>query len=638
MKMKFLCSFLWSVIVFLGATLGFTACSSDEDLANAEQTPGQEQGVVKTEFTISFPQQTGGITRQSIDIVQGQADPVFRGLQNMELRPFLTAAEEVGAGTTLPSVIELPSNDAVLVQSIGYYLNELTGASKSHVYKDIEIAIGTRSFMFYGMARNKSVTSGSANIPNGALVKTVDGTTLAGITFSPVPIVGNASLNTEAGEIATYLTNIAKATYGTETTLTYFPNFTTIKCGSWNSVKAAVQQIYSVVYDKATYDAEGAATNLYGAIASAILKQGDNIFAEAGTGANAGKLIFTGTTVNKTFTYPQNMNLPDGGVLVNWNDTDKKFEAVASGNNLGMDITTLDKYVYPASLWYYGLSNIKTTDSSMETYYNSTNTWKQILDEYDAAPSKSTVVQSTTRSIAIEKEIQYAVGRLDVTVTSENGKTTLEDNIIASTSGSTVTYHTIDFDGDDFPITGIIVGNQRPVDYQFATMEGETQYTVYDSQVYNQAGTPNCYLTPEATSANATHTLVLQTPVATSDDDANANVKIAVEFLNNSGQTIVGKDNQIIYPDTKFYLVGTLDPNKNNTQTYSGATADPTNNPADIIKQAFVKDYVTKANFKVKSLRNAYNLLPDLRSPHLEIGMSVDLTWKTGISQDITIE
>jgi len=628
MKMKFLCSFLWSVIVFLGATLGFTACSSDEDLANVKQAPGQEQGVVKTEFTISFPQQTGGITRQSIDIVQGQTPPVFRGLQNMELRPFLTSAEGVHASTTLPSVIALGESD----NSLGYNLanTALIGASKSHVYKDIEIAIGTRSFMFYGLAKNKSVTSGSANIPNGALRKTVDGTKLAGITFSPEPIVGNASLNTEAGEIATYLTNIATATYGTETTLTYFPNFTTIKCGSWNSVKAAVQQIYSVVYDKAAYDAQGAATNLYGAIASAILKQGDDIFAEAGTGANAGKLIFTGTTVNKTFTYPQNMNLPDGAVLVNWNDTDKKFEAVASGNNLGMDITTLDKYVYPASLWYYGLSNIKTTDSSMETYYNSTNTWAQILAEYDAAPSKSTVVQSTTRSIAIEKEIQYAVGRLDVTVTSENGKTTLEDNIIASTSGSTVTYHTIDFDGDDFPITGIIVGNQRPVDYQFATKEGATQYTVYDSQVYNQTETPNCYLTPVTTSDNATHTLVLQTPVAGGEEDENANVKIAVEFLNNSGQTIVGKDNQIIYPDTKFYLVGKLIPSKNTSQKFTGTD--------DLIKQAFVKDYVTNAHFVVKSLRNAYNLLPDLRSPHLEIGMSVDLTWKNGISQDIIIE
>ena len=290
-----------------------------------------------------------------------------------------------------------------------------------------------------------------------------------------------------------------------------------------------------------------------------------------------------------------------------------------------MDITTLEKYVYPASLWYYGLSNIKTTDSSMETYYK-TYTWADILAEYEAAPSMSTVVQSTTRSIAIEKEIQYAVGRLDVTVTSEYGNSTLEHNVISSGTA----YQTITFDGNDFPITGIIVGNQRPVDYQFATMGDATQYTVYDSQVYNQAETPNCYLEPVTTSANATHTLVLQTPVATNDDDANANVKIAVEFLNNSGQTIVGKDNQIIYPDTKFYLVGTLIPFKNTSQKFSGTET--------VIKQAFVKDYVTKANFKVKSLRNAYNLLPDLRSPHLEIGMSVDLTWKNGISQDIIIE
>lgn len=117
--------------------------------------------------------------------------------------------------------------------------------------------------------------------------------------------------------------------------------------------------------------------------------------------------------------------------------------------------------------------------------------------------------------------------------------------------------------------------------------------------------------------------------MANAEDDANANVKIAVEFLNNSGQTIVGKDNQIIYPNTKFYLVGTLKPYLNENQKFSDGT---------LIKQAFVQDYVTNANFKVKSFRSAYNLLPDLRSPKLEIGMSVDLTWQTGITQDITID
>lgn len=630
-KMK---KYLLMLAVLLAATTSFIACSSDEDLV-AEEGSQEEQGVVKTEFTISFPRQISGITRQSTEIVQGQTSPVFRGLQNIELRPFILPVNDINQNTSIPTVISLGTPDG----DLGYTLakDALIATSNSHIYRDIEIAIGTRSFMFYGLAKNASVTSGSANIPNGALTKTETGTTLDGISFSLVPIVGSMSVDAEATEIATYLTNVANASYGNETTLTFFPNLTLVKTGSWNSVKAVVQQIYSVVYDKATRNSEGKPTNLYGAIVDSILtQQWKSIryrFATEGTGENAGKLIFTGTGITKSFTYPQNKNLPDGAVCITWDSTNKEFNALAYNVNDGLDITTVDKYVYPASLWYYGLSGIRTANVSMESNYNNTNNWATILQKYAEAEGYSNVVQSTTRSIAIEKEVQYAVGRLDVTVRSKNGSQTLEENVITGTnSNNEPIYRTITFEPNDFPITGIIVGNQRAVDYGFATKESETQYTIYDSQVYGLGNnTPNCYLTAaSAIPENKTHTLVLQTPIASGLNDANANVKIAVEFMNNSGKTIVGKDNQIIYPNTKFYLVGTLKPYANTSNKFKG-----TNDP---IKQAFVQDYVTTANFVVQSFRSAYNLLPDLRSPKLEIGMSVDLNWEAGITQTIEIE
>ena len=161
--------------------------------------------------------------------------------------------------------------------------------------------------------------------------------------------------------------------------------------------------------------------------------------------------------------------------------------------------------------------------------------------------------------------------------------------------------------------------------------------TVYDSQV--TANIPCLF--PDSKdnypASRKTHTLVLQTLDANADA-ANSKVKIAVEFQNNSGKTIIGRQGELIYPGTKFYLIGVLDPADNTTQTYDGSTADPTNHPELIIKKAFVQDYVTTAQFVVKSFQNAYNMLPDMRSPKLEIGMSVDLTWKTGITQTIEIE
>ena len=54
----------------IATTVTFTACSSEEDLAeNAGQELEQERGVVKTQFTISIPQGTSGTTRMASEMV-----------------------------------------------------------------------------------------------------------------------------------------------------------------------------------------------------------------------------------------------------------------------------------------------------------------------------------------------------------------------------------------------------------------------------------------------------------------------------------------------------------------------------------------------------------------------------------------
>ena len=242
-----------------------------------------------------------------------------------------------------------------------------------------------------------------------------------------------------------------------------------------------------------------------------------------------------------------------------------------------------------------------------------------IVKEYTDRNDESATVQSTTRSIAIRDEVQYAVGRLDVTVKSNNGATTLKDNSNVDIALGT--------NGANFPIKGILVGNQKAVKYNFETNPSAAAKTIYDSQMPDGAT-----LYPGSSPTVKTHTLVLQTVDATSDDDQNANVRIAIEFENAGTQIIVGKDNELIYPGTRFYLIGTLKPNLNTTQKYS------TDANAAVIKKAFVQDYITTANFTVESFKNAYHTLPDLRTPSLEIGLSVDLTWKTGITQGITIQ
>ena len=50
--------------------------------------------------------------------------------------------------------------------------------------------------------------------------------------------------------------------------------------------------------------------------------------------------------------------------------------------------------------------------------------------------------------------------------------------------------------------------------------------------------------------------------------------------------------------------------------------------------QVFLQDYITTAKLTIgeNSLKNAYNVVPDLRSPKLELGLSVDLKWEKGIT------
>lgn len=636
----------WHAAIAAIAICSFSACASSEEdeLQNSEN----ERGVVKTEFTISFPQQMGARTRQSEAIVQGQTTPVFRGLQKIELRPFSIKAENVSSNTNIPGSINLGTSTGDAGYTLASNASSIvtlkpTGTnqvSKSQLYKDIEVPIGTRSFMFYGVAKDNETSTGSHNIVNGALEKKETGTTLNDISISPVQIYGNNDTHNndthnddthnEAATIAKYLTNIAKASAtidGEEkNTLYFFPNFTKITTGSWNSVKAAVRELYKSVYSTANYDTNGNATNLPGAIVKAILKQGETTFATEGTD---GTLNFT-----VDYTYPRNIGLPDGAAYVEWNS---EAFVVKTKDNINLSIASLDKYVYPASLYYYGLSNIKTVGSPMNSYYNSDRTWAEIIKEYNNQSDKSDVVQSTTRSIAIENEVQYAVGRLDVTVQATNGLSTLKD----------ANNQDVSLGANTFPITGIIVGNQRVVDYKFEAKEKSktgNQYTIYDSQVTEN--TP--YLYNGSNVPAATHTLVLETVDVNEDQEKattettegkityykapNADVPIAVEFENKSGKTFVGRNKELIYPDTKFYLIGKLYPDKNKTEHYDNDESKP------LIKKAFVKDYITTANFKVSSLQNAYNMLPDLRTPHLEIGLSVDLNWKTGITQDISIE
>ena len=226
-------------------------------------------------------------------------------------------------------------------------------------------------------------------------------------------------------------------------------------------------------------------------------------------------------------------------------------------------------------------SAIKTSNQSRQTMYDNVNNWATIL----GAHTDGQAVNARTRAVAITDPIQYAVARLDVKVRLASASMVdNSDNVEGSGTNVTCT--------GGFPVTAVLVGGQQTVKYDF-TLQGGTEYTIYDKVMTNT-------IVAEKDGDNysaANSTLVLE--------NGTSDVQIAVEMVNDKAD-FYGAGNQLIPKNSKFYVVARL--------TASAAT----------------EDYTTTAKLTLQNLRNAYNTIPDLRTPQMELGFSVDLQWQNG--------
>ena len=153
----------------------------------------------------------------------------------------------------------------------------------------------------------------------------------------------------------------------------------------------------------------------------------------------------------------------------------------------------------------------------------------------------------------------------------------------------------------------MLIGGQKQVDWKFQPRVG-TEYTIYDNNMTTETSAK------VSVYSDINHTLALETA-------ENIPVNVCFEF-ENTGKDFFGKENKIIPAGSKFYLVATLQPSQK-----------VIDNPKSI-NQVFKQDYITTAMLTIgaNSLKNAYNVVPDLRSPKLELGLSVDLMWEKGIT------
>lgn len=626
-KMKSTTRLLLLMTLFVVSAISFTACSSEDDLA-----ADQERGVVKTEFTIAFPRKAVQGTRMATDKVQ-LLPSNFRGISSMELYPFTEAT--IDKDTKLKyTQINLYDGETsnTLSGSNSFYLS-----TNSHLYQDVDIPLGTKTFMFYGVA--SKTNEQAANVGELIPTKATVGQTLSSIKFSPSPICANPpiasgdetgtilSSTSNGGQIAAYLTSIAEAkatdnnTWATTDNVplkSLYETFITMRAGSWANAMAVIKQIYAGVKTSLSSDRQ-TTKDLKTAIKNAILSNSN-------VTENDGALSFTDGAFGD---YPKDLGLPDGAAYIMWDNG--AFKELISNATTGWNMASFKNYAYPAELYYHVISDIATSEESEANHYTGTSglntsgstaytNWNTLVtNKFTAGGS----VTSKTRSIAIVKQVQYAVGRLDVKVKASMASLTDND-------GTSVT-----IGNNTFKVTGLMVNGQKAVDYKFNQLSGEDSYTIYDNMIKDSDGN-DVYMTTSM--SNPFYTLVLETPEYGSSETSKtaAKVRIAVEFLNNSSQTLVGRSG-LIYPGTKFYLVGTLDPSKNDgTTTTEGRNYRDKN--GELIKKAFMQDYNTEVTLEVTDLKKAYNVLPDLTLPKLEMGLSIDVDWNQGIIQTLDIE
>lgn len=222
-------------------------------------------------------------------------------------------------------------------------------------------------------------------------------------------------------------------------------------------------------------------------------------------------------------------------------------------------------------------------------------------------------VVNTTKTVGLKDPVQYSVAVLKSTVRCDAA--TLEDN--AKQAGSFDENQQISVPADGFKVTGILIGGQpASVDWKYEPATAET----FANTIYDKEMNAPMYAKHEASASNANYTLVFDNKKS----DSQSPVYVTIELENNSGQAFYGKDG-IIQKNTKFYLVGQLNPNKEDLSKPAG------------VNRVFMQDYVTTANFNIKNLKDAYNCIPDLRTSGINVGLAVDLDWKSGITFDVEL-
>ncbi len=568
----------------------FTGCKNDNE-------PKANVPTVTTDIAISLPAQVGGSAVRHMPgaTVQtnGATDFATNGMADIILIPFSPKAKASTSSVRYGADIEL----GTLSGSVA-----LASKNRAKAFTEKQVPQGTSAFLFYG---HSGINGSTEKFRVGQLNSSLTGNPSA-YKFELQPICSNTSNVQDVADLFdAYLNGVIAA------------KDTLYSGHEWKDITEAENKGYKDMFDTLktlnvlnTFGIERMMTDLYHSLA---LNQDSLAKAIKKAILDPTYATLTNDTVQLVAgmqNFPKKFGIPEGAISVAY-VTSTGFGNNAAHSYGGLVPADIANYVYPAALWYFANTQIKTSSASKAGQYTEGSSWATILGSYE---NNLATVNSSTRSIALIDTIQYGVARFDVQVKTADGTSLQDNNPVAG-------LRTIANPVGGYPLKAVLIGNQKNVGFDFtpATYAGSNtaSYVIYDTVMTSAiAALPS----PSVYSATNS-TLVLETPADAGGGAGTEDVFVALEFVN-TATDFYGVDHQLIPAGARFYLVGRL----------SADAATQTD------KKVFKQDYTTTARFSINNLTKAYSSIPDLKAPQLEIGMAVDLYWTAGHTYDISIE
>lgn len=575
---------------FLISHLLFASCANDD----VPQPTAYQPVSVDFALTVTKAASPGisGITRMASGYTEGTKS-------NIALQcaiPFTVANVSVPVGVS----------DVCTSTPIGYF--DQPRNSYPFFTSSCEFSQGTNAILAYA-----SSNTNASSWQKGVLDATFNDYQPANISFrlrtiqSASDYLGTEQVKTLPEQLADYLTDIANTSIGEG------ENIKTWKATMNDDLKLLFKNFTNQLSDEVGEVLPGSSANVKAwveglktsldAVTTGLSEDDQAIKAAIIANIDA-KLDKLDPSTGEWKNFPATNHLPDGAAVVRWDGV--KFVPETQTTTIA-DINNLERFTYPAEIYYYGNSVTWVSGTNLSDNFKEKDNWNAVLSGFEQGP-----VTSSTKTVAMFDPLQYGVGQLKVQLkqTSENLKDSKDINRSVGT--------------ENFKLTGIIVGGQLPVGFDFRP---ETVYPVYseadmrfiyDSQVNTNGTGANepFYLSTTADETEFTQTLVLQSYTGRS-------LKLVLEFENNSDQDFYGY-NGTVYPGTKFYLVGEVVPKSDSEKPKAS-------------DRVFTQDYITTVNVTVTSLAKAYNVLPNLMSPRLEMGLELTPKWVQATTTDVIL-